>query len=77
MNERYIDVDLTTADRCPGCPECDEDLAQRLEAARIEDEFGEYREAVPLWAGMNVYDAPPMQAAREYQPSIIRAQRGR
>jgi|GEM_PF-6550082 len=58
INERYIDVDVTTADKCPGCPDCDEDLAAELEAYRLEAEYENFRETCPLWAGEAVVDVP-------------------
>ena len=76
VEEIQIDVDFFEITACPGCPSCDEDLAEELAAAELESAFEAFREALPLWAGMQVYDAQPMPVAREYQRST-RGARGR
>ena len=76
LEEIQLDVDFFEIIACPGCPACDEDMAAELAAAELKSEFDDFREAVPLWAGMQVYDAPPIPVAREYQRSTKGA-RGR
>ena len=76
VEEVQLDVDYFEIIPCPGCPGCDEELAEELAAGERQSAFEDFREAVPLWAGMQVYDAPPIPVAREYQRSTKGA-RGR
>ena len=69
IEEIQLDVDFYRDIPCPGCVACDEDLAEQNRAQELEWEYNDYREAVPLWAGMQVYDAPAIPVVREYQRS--------
>jgi hypothetical protein len=58
LNEWYVAVDVTETESCPGCSACDEAIAAQLAEDEAQHQLYLMREAMPLWAGLEVYDTP-------------------
>lgn len=60
ISEWYVDVDRTEVIKCDGCEACNESIAEMYEAALLDAMLDDQLEALPMWAGLGVQDAPPI-----------------
>ena len=77
ISEEYFAADYAHVVECPGCPACDELLAEVMAEDAADADLEEILEANPLWAGEQeaVYEVQPitpMRHVREVVERIIR-----